>query len=177
MKSLIYLICLLLTPLISFADEPISHTNISPDLQPLSAPMPENCGQDGVIFQNGQLILGITGNLMAEQPIYLIRNNSDYPQLSLNRATEHPLSASWISRLDEGKWSAITLSHPGLVINCLGRKPGAIGFVDCASVLLVCSYPRGKISSGGGSYWLAENRPLFDVLAILQNHGATVSSP
>lgn len=152
----------------------ITSTNMTPDLKPVPAPIPEGCGQEGIAFKDGQLILG-TGNIGSlNEPVYLIQNNSDYPQISLTRSSNHPMSAAWVSRLDMGQWSAITLSHRNFVLNCMGRKPGAIGFVDCSSVLAVCSFPHANISSGGGHLWIGENRALLDILTRLRELGATI---
>lgn len=168
MKRFLCLAGLLLLPITTIA---LTVTSLSPVLEPVPGPVPENCGQEGVAFVNGQLILSSRGTDLASVPMYLIQNRSDFPQISLTRKTLSGISTAWTARIDAGQWSALALTHPQFVVNCFGRKPGAIGYVDCASVLLVCSYPHAKSSSGVGSHWIAENSSLLNVLTSVEQHG------
>lgn len=134
-----------------------------------SGSMPEECGNEGFTFQNGQLILG-TQNSPLNPQLYMFHNNSDYEQLLISHPTNTAMSTE--SRLDQGQWSAFAVNQPNFVINCFGRKPGAIGYVDCKSVLQVCSYP--KASMGGGNHWVAENKSLFDTISSLPTKNVTL---
>lgn len=174
MKIYFLLLSLLAIPTISKAEHPIAATKSSPGLEELAHSVPEECGAVGVTFQNGQLILGERSANLSDQPIYLIQNNSDYQQITLSHPSFTGLGAGWISRLDQGQWSALSLNKTNFVINCFGRKPGAIGYVDCQSVLTVCAYPKASIANGGGNFWLSENHALLDVINTLNNRGVTI---
>jgi hypothetical protein len=164
-------LCLLGLSLVPIHTAALTNITLSPPLEPVPGPVPENCGQEGFSFVNGQLILNPQGADLSSQPMYLIQNRSDFPQISLTRKTINSLAAAWTTRIDAGQWSALALTHPQFVVNCFGRKPGAIGYVDCASVLLVCSYPHAQSSNGAGSHWIAENSSLLDVLTSVKQHG------
>lgn len=135
--------------------------------------MPEGCGNQGISFLNGQIILGNQDDPLSQQ-VYFIHNSSDYTQLLLAHPTTSPMSAGWTSRLDEGQWSVLTLSGAPFNLTCFGRKPGAIGYVSCESVLTVCSYPSAKSDSSAGNYWLSENKAFSDTLNTLNNRGITL---
>ncbi len=134
--------------------------------------IPTGCSNAGFSFQNGQLILA-SQNSSSNPQLYLFHNNSDYEQLLLSHPTNTAMSAGWDSRLDQGQWSALAINQPGFVINCFGRKPGAIGYVDCKSVLEVCAYPEANV--GSGNYWVAENKSLFDTLSSLRTQNTTTA--
>ena len=139
----------------------------------LVSSLPQGCGKEGITFlQNGQLILGNQNN-PSNQQIYLIRNRSDYTQIVLAHPTTTEMNAGWTSRLDEGQWSAITVTGLPFNLTCFGRKPGAIGYVDCQSVLMVCSYPNVTTEGTGGNYWVSENKGLIDTLSTLKMRGVT----
>lgn len=125
----------------------------------------QGCSREGFTFQNGQLILGTQNGFSSG--LFLIHNNSDFQQLLLSHPTNTAMSAGWESRLDRGQWSAINITRPNFVINCFGRRPGAIGYVDCASVLEICSY--GNPNAGGGGYWPSENKSLSETMGTLRS--------
>lgn len=135
--------------------------------------VPEECTNEGFVFQNGQLLLN-SQNSPVNSQLYMIRNNSDYEQLSITHPSNTPIAGAGQSqsRLDQGQWSALSINQPNFVINCFGRKPGVAAYVDCKSVLQVCSYP--KVNMSGGDHWIAENKPLLDTISSLQNKNVTM---
>lgn len=126
----------------------------------------QNCGNQGISFANGELILGSPDDGLAQR-VYIIHNSSDYTQLLLSHPSYSNMPASWTSRLDEGQWSAVIPSGTAFNLTCFGRKPGAIGYVNCQAVLQVCSYSGSNISSAGNT-WLVENQPLINVISSIK---------
>jgi|GEM_PF-6059396 len=166
-KLIVILFSLLIILSVALAQtEQTTPTETSTDELTQSQNIPEGCSSEGFTFQNGQLILGL-GNGLFNQQVYFVHNNSDYEQLLLSHPTNTAMSAGWESRLDQGQWSALAMNQSNFVINCFGRKPGAIGYVDCKAVLEVCSYSKAKMG-GGGSYWMSENKSLSDTISSLR---------
>lgn len=174
-KITIVFFSLLLAQSIVFAqtEQTTAPTQTTPPIQTAAAEalaepsrnVPAEFSSDGFTFQNGQLILG-TQNSSLNPPLYIFHNHSDYQQLLLSHPTNTAMSAGWESRLDQGQWSALAMNQPNFVINCFGRKPGAIGYVDCKSVLEVYSYPKANV--GGGNYWVSENKSLSGTISSLK---------
>jgi hypothetical protein len=129
----------------------------------------QNCGNQGISFANGELILGSPDDGLAQR-IYIIHNGSDYTQLLLSHPSYSNMPATWTSRLDEGQWSAVIPNGTTFNLTCFGRKPGAIGYVNCQAVLQVCSYSGSNISSAGNT-WVAENQSLINVMSSIKNQG------
>lgn len=126
--------------------------------------IPSGCSNEGIRFQGGQLILD------SQNPsVYLFHNHSDYQQLLLSHPTNTAMSAGWLSRLAQGQWSALVMAQTHFVINCFGRKPGVATYVDCQSVIDVCTY-HPVSSYANGSYWLSENKSLFDTINVLKGN-------
>jgi hypothetical protein len=163
-KLFIILISLLSIGIIAFAQDEAER-----ELSDNPSGMPEGCTNQGIAFLNGQLILGSQTEPLSQQ-LYFVHNNSDYTQLVLSHPTNTSAGAEWTSRLDEGQWSAIVISGVSFNLTCFGRKPGAIGYVDCQSVLEVCSYPKAHTNIAG-NYWIGENKSLFDILSSLKTRG------
>lgn len=132
---------------------------------------PSQNGYSNTTPRNGSFSSGLPHTNPAPKSsfngLYLIRNISEFQQLLLSHPTNTAMSAGWESRLDRGQWSAITISRPNFVVNCFGRRPGAIGYVDCGSVLQVCAY--SNLRAGEGGYWASENKSLSETIGTLKS--------
>jgi hypothetical protein len=135
-----------------------------------SAEMPEGCTAGSFDFQgNGQLILGSQQEQMTPQ-LYLIHNKSDF-QLLLNHPSASSAGIGWASALNAGQWSAIVMNIPNFAITCFGRGAALAGYMECKSVIELCSYKKTNLSGSESSYWAAENKSLADVLDAIQGRG------
>lgn len=126
------------------------------------------------------LSVSTTTLLLPKSPprIVLISNLSDLDLWVTHPIAEPNASAGWSSRLQPKHWSALALNETSFELGCIESKPGHEQQVSCAGVLMACEWPgiTGK-ESQKTPYWAAENMPLPELLAHLNQRGFNLSEP
>lgn len=125
------------------------------------------CAPVSVKTFNKMLIL--PGNKTSPNTIYFLQNLSER-SLWLDHPSDHPGSAKagWSSYLQPDHWSAILLTQKDFALSCAIIEPGKVIYLDCSKVLAVCIPEKSYLASKRmGSYWLAENQSLDDLLKIV----------
>lgn len=168
MKWLIILACFYGTAVFAQSAE---NTQIAQIIQPTEPPhtatVPENCGKEGFGVQDKQLMF----NSDKATPRIFILHNTSQGTVVLSHLKSIPGAGVQQSKLDQGNWAVVSVSDSNFSMGCLFYKPPNIGYVDCLSVISVCSIPT-EVSLG--SFWLAENGSLDHVLNKAKGRGAPV---
>ncbi len=135
---------------------------------------PTKCISQGFKFQSQQLILHEARN--DEPELYLFYNQSKIPLLLTHPQERGGASAGWDSLLNPGKVSAFLVNRPDFAVSCgRWRKNSATTPDDCARVLMACRYSTITITQQQmiGTFWVGENKPLNELLAIITQRGIT----
>jgi len=133
------------------------------------------CKADGFSYKNQQLVLNSQYGLTTQQ-LYFIKDSGpagvwlDYQPLGTDQA------AGWRSYIRGGKWAALAVDKKNFRMVCLARDKNEVKqFIDCEKVLQVCRAASANLLSGHqGTYWLAENGSLDDVLTSVHRQGITL---
>jgi len=140
---------------------------------PKSATAEENnnqCQSEGFNFSQGALVLNNSGQHQSR--IFQIQN-MDAGQVKLDHFTETDpgMSAGWASSIDSGMISLLAMNQPNFAIKCMiNNPPVEWGLIDCRRVLQVCAItPKQSL----GSFWIAENKPLAEILKTLRERRIT----
>lgn len=139
-----------------------------------ASPLPNNCVVKNFKFSGDNLLLN-TDKVQTSQ-IFLLQNISTQA-FFLNHSVANPsASAGWASMLDTKNWSALLLNNPqSFAINCQQMGNGVSKTLTCQKTLKVCQLQSAKIpSSMNGSFWLAENLSLTQLLQKIQQRGVSV---
>jgi hypothetical protein len=97
----------------------------------------------------------------------------------------HPISGSdpganagWSSRLQSKRWSALALDDKAFELSCIESKPGHEQQVPCSEVVILCQWQKMAGTNGStGSFWVAENMPLSDLLGHVEQRGFKLPEP
>lgn len=131
------------------------------------AAVPKSCMDKGFGVENKQFVFN-NDNVMPRA--YILHNTSQGTVIM-----SHIQSVSGVaqqqSKLEQNKWALISVNDANFQMGCLLYKPPNIGYVDCASVVSVCSIPTSNLS---GSLWVVENSTLQAVLNTLQLRGVVM---
>jgi len=130
---------------------------------------PKTCVEEGIKFENNNLVLNKGSS--SKQSLYLLHNISD-ENLFLN----HPLgkdpgaSAGWGSILGSGNWSAIAMNTGNFEFNCSKMGTGEVENLICKNVIKICRFKEPVFNSeNSGSFWVAENKPLSNLLDAIKS--------
>jgi len=132
---------------------------------------PNTCVEDGFKFENNNLVLNEGSS--TKESLYLFHNISD-ENLLLNIAPQKDpgASAGWASDLGSGNWSAIAMDIEDFEFNCSKVGPGEFKNLNCENVIKICRFKEPVFNSeNNGSYWVAENKPLSNLLDVIKNRG------
>jgi hypothetical protein len=138
---------------------------------------PEGCVSKDYEYKDNNLILEINPT---EQTLYLFHNISDTDYWVNHPVTKDPgVSAGWASILNAGQWSALAIyqnsNSENFAISCetMG-KDGALTYHNCQDVLRTCIVEKAEFKTGDkGSYWVAENKSLNDLVKEIKSRGIT----
>lgn len=129
--------------------------------------VPKNCTNEGVNVQDKQFMFN---NDRATPRIFVLHNTSS-GTVMLSHVQSITGAGVLQSKLDPDKWAIVSVSDSNFSMACMLYKPPSIGYVDCASVVSVCSIPtEGPM----GGLWVAENNTLESVLNKAKSRGAPV---
>ena len=122
-----------------------------------------NCKSVSSSFSAGQVFL--KNDRSPSQHIYLIKN------ISSNRLwLDHPQAtrgaqAGWISQLESGRWSALTVNQPQFNLSCAIPQGHSLQIISCKSTLKICELTRLAYPvQRAGNYWFVENKPKDQLL-------------
>ena len=104
--------------------------------------------------------------------LYIFKNLTS-KSIWLDHPVLHPsVSAGWSSYLRTGNSSALWVNRKNFNLSCAEITPGKVEYLDCAKVVSVCA-PKEVIykTSRKGTWWLAEDKPLDDLLKLLSKRG------
>lgn len=88
---------------------------------------------------------------------------------------EPSASAGWTSRVQGGKWSALSLDKGPFVLNCIESKPGHEQQVPCEGAIAVCKWKDAKIPANAqGTFWAAEDMSLAALKAAVGARGFVI---
>lgn len=104
------------------------------------------------------------------QQLFILYNQSSRP-IMIDRALKNrSASAGWISELAAGRYSAILVKQPGMLMKCLRKSKQRL--VPCQKVLMVCAVNHADFkSASAGSYWVAENQDKQQLLDAIRQRG------
>ena len=131
---------------------------------------PEGCVVQGDEFKDNNLVLNKSSS---KQSLYLLHNISDKSYWLNHVMSEDPgASAGWGSELDTDNWSAIAMNKENFEMNCITSGSGEVKDLDCKEVVKICKFEKPVFNSeDSGSFWVAENQPLTDLLDAIKNRG------
>ena len=135
---------------------------------------PEGCTNDSYDFNGNNLVLN---ELSSKDSLYLFHNISDTDYWLNHPVTENPgASAGWASNLSAGKWSALAISgnqkSDTFEMTCSTMADnGKITYLDCEEVIKTCRINNPDFGKNNGSYWVAEDKPLDELLEIIKSRG------
>jgi len=128
---------------------------------------PESCVEQGVEFNGKNLVLG--------EGLYLFHNISDNSFWLNHPLTKDPgASAGWGSEIGAGNWSALAISNDmkNFAINCSTFGDAGVDYLNCEEVIKSCKIEKAAFNSGdSGSYWVAEDKPLQDLIEAIKGRG------
>lgn len=88
---------------------------------------------------------------------------------------EPSASAGWTSRVQGGKWSALSLDKGPFVLNCIESKPGHEQQVPCEGAIAVCKWKDAKMPvNAQGTFWAAEDMSLAALKAAVGARGFVI---
>jgi hypothetical protein len=93
---------------------------------------------------------------------------------------DHPVarpsaSAGWSSYVRAGNWSALVVDRKEFTISCAVIQPGKVEYQDCVHTISVCSPKEALFKSATkGTYWLAEDKPLDELVKAAAKRGVTI---
>ena len=145
--------------------------SIGCNAQNKSSIYPEGCEANGYKFSGKELVLNSGGG--ENLNLFLIYNVSEGTVYMNHEPKDDPgASAGWSTELDAGNWTAVSQSTPEFSFTCGKLVPGKFDEIACIGVLKVCKYKDALFSKGAeGSYWVAENKPLNDLLGAIKTQG------
>ena len=131
---------------------------------------PEGCLAQGYEFKDNNLVLNKSSS---KQSLYLLHNISDKSYWLNHVMSEDPgASAGWGSELDTDNWSAIAMNKENFEMNCIASGSGEVKDLDCKEVVKICKFEKPVFNSeDSGSFWVAENQPLTDLLDAIKSRG------
>ena len=131
---------------------------------------PEGCIAEGYEFKDNNLVLNESS---LKQSLYLFHNISDKSFWLNHPVTKDPgASAGWGSELNTDNWSAIAMSTENFEINCTILGTGEVKDLDCKEVVKVCKFEKPVFNTeNSGSFWVAENKSLKDLLDAIKSRG------
>lgn len=137
---------------------------------------PQSCVAESYEFNGKSLVLNESHT---KQNLYLFHNISD-KNLWLN----HPISkdpgasAGWASELNTRNWSALAINVAAFnmgnfEITCsIMDENGKINYLDCRDIIKTCKVKEPTFNSeNSGSFWVAENKPLSNLLDSIKSRG------
>ncbi|MGB3364710.1 MAG: hypothetical protein WBB48_08010 [Thermodesulfobacteriota bacterium] len=131
---------------------------------------PKGCLSVGYEFQDNNLVLNESSS---EQSLYLFHNISDESFWLNHVMSKDPgASAGWASELNAGNWSATALGTENFEVNCTILGSGEVKDLNCKEVVKVCKFEKPVFNSeDSGNYWVAENKPLSELLEAIKSRG------
>ncbi|HEV2614529.1 MAG TPA: hypothetical protein VGV92_07450 [Gammaproteobacteria bacterium] len=129
--------------------------------------VPQSCTNKGFTVDNKQFIFNSDENPVPR--IYILHNISQ-GIVMLSHVKSVIGAGAQQSKLDQDKWAIVSVNDNNFSLGCMLYKPPNIGYVDCPSVVSVCSIPSPSL----GSFWIAENDTLANVLNKARGRGAPV---
>lgn len=89
--------------------------------------------------------------------------------------TEASASAGWTSRLQGGKWSALSVDKGPFVLNCIESKPGHEQQIPCEGTIAVCQWKNVKFpDTAKSTFWAAEDMSLAALTAAIGARGFVI---
>ena len=137
---------------------------------------PEGCTAESYEFKGNNLVLS---EISSKQSLYLFHNISDKDFWLNHPLTKDPgASAGWASSLSHGKWSALTINGTtakteNFELTCSTmEQSGKTNYLDCRNVVKTCRIKNPVFNSeDSGSYWVAENKSLTNLVSDIKNRG------
>lgn len=152
-----------------------SHLALADSTSKPTESLPRGCEPVNYQFQGKQLVLGKAGE--TKQRLYLIEN--DLPNVVwVNHNSEQLASETgWSSQVCTSRWTAIAIKHGEYRLSCVEAQPGAEQYISCAKALRVCEMKHAKFKSDAeGSYLVAADKILADILYVIKQRGIDVAS-
>lgn len=136
--------------------------------------LPKNCERIGYAYDAGEVVL----EAMQQNPkqrLFLMKNISSY-NLELKHTDKKSfMDLGWEAALDSNKWSALVIDNKDIPIQCTVLAEANNDKAMCRDVLEVCLLQKTKFAlSSPGSFWLAENTTLHNVLTALRKNGIKI---
>ena len=130
---------------------------------------PKTCVEEGIKFENNNLILNKGSS--SKQSLYLLHNISDKNfWLNHSFSQDKGVSAGWGSELNMGNWSAIAMNIDDFAMNCTILETGEVEHLNCKEVVKICKFEKPVFNSeNSGSFWVAENKPLSNLLDAIKS--------
>lgn len=132
------------------------------------------------IFPQGCEPFVVSGELIelpaTKSAVAMIHNLSNTELWVTHPVSEPNASAGWSSRLQAGRWSALTLNDKAFQLSCIESSPGHEQQIACTAVVAVCLWKTINQPDGASdTYWAAENRPLSSLIAYIKRRGFVLS--
>lgn len=117
--------------------------------------------------------------LSAPKPLLVMINNLSKTDIWITHPVTDPgASAGWSTRLQAGKWSALTLREKAFELSCIESKPGHEQQVSCESVLAICQWSDISMPSKiAGTYWAGEDMSLSALMTYIERRGFVLPAP
>ncbi len=136
---------------------------------------PKGCIEQGINYIENNIVLKKGSE--SKQSLYLFHNISD-KSFWLN----HPVgkdpgaSAGWASEIGSGSWSALAISGSmdNFALTCSIIGDRGVKYFNCRDVAKSCIVEDAKFNSeNSGSYWVAENKPLQNLIQAVKDRGVS----
>jgi hypothetical protein len=130
------------------------------------------CTLAKIKVQNKNILLPAVDGV---KKVYFIQN-VQAKGLWIDHPVAHPsASAGWSSYVRAGNWSALVVDRKDFAISCAVIQPGKVEYQDCIHAISVCS-PKEVLfkSTTKGTYWLAEDKPLDELIKVASKRGVTI---
>ncbi len=107
------------------------------------------------------------------KPVLMIIHNLSGGDLWITHPVADPgASAGFSSLLGANQWSALVVDKKSFELTCIESKPGHEQQIACEGQLVICKWPKVKISlKQRGTYWAAENMNWSDLRTYLGGRG------
>jgi len=116
--------------------------------------------------------------LTTKKPALILIHNLSKNDLWITHPVSDPsASAGWSSRLQAGKWSALSLDKEKFAFTCIESKPGHEQQIPCKEAVAVCKFSNvTNPTQSKGTFWAGEDMSLPSLLTYLGGRGFELPS-
>ncbi|MFJ1268527.1 hypothetical protein ACD661_08175 [Legionella lytica] len=119
------------------------------------------------------MVQGNTVTIQADKKALVFIHNITAIDMWVTHPVQNPgASAGWTSRLEGGKWAALSLEKGPFALTCIESRPGHEQQVPCEGTIAVCKWNKVKFPENAqGTFWAAENMSLPALKAAVGGRG------